>query len=381
MRRSTKILIGVFLLVSGTGIAAWLLQASKRSGLSAAIKTAVPVRTDIVDKRVISGNIMPCKEVVLTTEVSGTIDKLFVSIGDRVSKGQAIARVKVLPKSSDIERAKKELHIAQITQKEAKEKYRRSKQLFEKQLLSPEQYEAAVRAWEVAFAEADYAQKALDFVLEGYIRGAQGASNVIKSTITGVVSELPYQEGSAVVERANFKEGSPIATIADTSVILFQGKVGEMDVVHLYQGMQFEVSLMAMKGKKFPTTLTKISPKALGSRGEGSIKFAVEGTVQLDHQDRANIRAGYTATADIILAKVSNVLAVEEAWVHQENVSVQVPMTSEVAQGDSTFFVWAHENNKKVKKYVELGTSDGIYVEVKKGLTANDKIITVDDSY
>lgn len=381
MRRSTKILIGVFLLGSSTGIAVWLWQASKRSRMSAAIKTGVPVKMDITDKRVISGSIVPCREVVLTTEVSGTIDKLFVSIGDQVSQGQAIARVKVLPKSSDVERAKKGLHIAQITQRQAKEKYQRSKQLFEKQLLSPEQYEAAVRAWEVAFEEADYAQKALNFVLEGHIAGARGASNVIQSTIAGVVSELPYQEGNVVVERGNSKEGSPIATIADTSVLLFQGKVGEMDVVHLYQGMHFEVSLMAMKGKKFPTTLTKVSPKALESRGEGSVKFAVEGTVQLDHQDRANIRAGYTATADIILAKVSDVLAIEEAWVHQDNASMLAPMTLEVAQGESAFFVWTHEHNKKVKKYVELGISDGIYVEVKKGLTANDRIIIADDSH
>jgi HlyD family secretion protein len=381
MRRSTKILIGVFLLGSSAGVAMWLLQAGKRSGLAAAIKTAVPVRMDIIDKRVISGHIVPCKEVVLTTEVSGTLDKLFVSIGDRVSQGQAIARVKVRPKSSAIERAEKGLRIAQITQEEVAAKYRRSKQLFERKLLSPEQYEAAVKAWKIAFTEADYAQKALNFLLKGHMAGAHGSSNVIKSTIAGVVSELPYQEGSAVVERGDFKEGSPIATIADMSIILFQGKVGEMDVGHLYQGMQFEVSLMAMKEKKFPTILTKVAPKALKYRDEGSIKFAVEGTVQLDHRDKMNIRTGYTATADVILARVCDVLAIEEAWVHQENASMQASTKPEAAQGGGTFFVWIHENNKKVKKYVELGISDGIYVEVKGGLTANDQVITVDDSY
>ena len=381
MHRSTKILIGVFLLGGSAGVAMWLLQAGKRSGLTAAIRTEVPVRMDIIDKRVISGNIVPCKEVVLTTEVSGTIDKLFVSIGDQVTKGQAIARVKVRPKSSDIERAKKGLRIAKITQKEAEGKFRRSKQLFEKQLFTPEQYEAAVKAWQIALEEADYAQKVLDFVIEGHVAGSQRASNVIKSTIAGVVSELPYQEGSVVVEHGNFKEGSPIATIADMSAVLFQGQVGEMDVAHLYQGMQFEVSLMAMKEKKFLTILTKVAPKALKYRDEGSIKFAVEGTIQLDHRDRMNIRAGYTATAEVILAKVCDVLAVEEAWVHQENASMQVSTTPEAAQGRGTFFVWTHKNNKKAKKYVELGISDGIYVEVKGGLTANDKVITADDSH
>jgi HlyD family secretion protein len=172
------------------------------------------------------------------------------------------------------------------------------------------------------------------------------------------------------MENSNFKEGNTIATISDMSTFLFQGKVGEMEVVYLHPGMQFEVSLTAIKGKKFPATLTKIAPKALESEGDRSIKFAIEGTVQINIEDKESIRAGYTATADIALDKAINVLAIKERCVHTE----EIPR-------ESTPFVWVYENNKNLKKHVELGVSDGIYVEVKKGLTANDQVITEDDSH
>ena len=371
MHRNTKILISAFLLGSSIGGAAWLLNASEKKKLATTTKTEAPIRMSITDKRVISGNLAPCKEVALKTEIAGILNKLYVAIGDRVTQGTAIASIKVLPKSIEIATAKKEVHIAQVTQEAAEAKYQRSKQLFDNAMLSLEKYEQDTKAWKIACKEAAYAQKRLNFVLKGHISGAhQGASNTIKSTLKGIVSELPCKEGSVVMEHGNFKEGSTIATISDMSTFLFQGKVGEMEVGYLHPGMQFEVSLMAIQGKKFPATLTKIAPKALASEGDQSIKFAIEGTVQISIEDKGSMRAGYTATADIVLKEAIDVLAIKEKCVH----------TEEMPEG-STSFVWVYETNKKVKKRVVLGISDGIYVEAKEGLTANDQVMMEDDSH
>jgi HlyD family secretion protein len=386
--RHRKILVLVLLLVGGIGLLTWLPKAIGWKGKVAVIKMEVPVRMDIINKRVISGVLVPYKEVALKAEIAGVIDKLYVSVGDRVSKGQAIARIKVLPKSSEIESAKKGVHISQFAQEVAEAKYQRSKQLFENKMLSPEAYEQDVKAWKIACEESAYAQKELNYVLKGHITGAQGASNTIKSTIAGIVSELPCKEGSVIMERRSYEGGTTVATISDMSTILFQGKVGEMDVAHLYTGMQFEVSLIAIKGKKFLTTLTKLAPKAIeakqgqSSRGDESVKFAIEGRVQISEDDRAVIRSGYTAMADIVLEKAIDVLAIKEKSVHtEEDISTQKPTTPEAAQGGSKPFVWIYENKKKVKKYIELGVSDGIYVEVKQSLTANDQVIMEDDSH
>jgi HlyD family secretion protein len=370
MHRSTKILISALLLGSSIGGVMWLLNTSEKKKLATTTKTEVPIRMDITDKRVISGNLVPCKEVALKTEITGILDKLYVAIGDKVTQGTVIARIKVLPKSSEIENANKEVRIAQITQAATAAQYQRSKQLFDNKMLSLEKYEQDVKAWKIVCEEVAHAQKRLNFVLEGHIAGAQGASNTITSTLEGIVSELPCKEGSVVMEHGNFKEGSIIATISDMSTFLFQGKVGEMEVAYLHPGMQFEVSLMAIKGKRFPATLTKIAPKALISERDKSIKFAIEGTVQINSEDKKSMRAGYTATADIVLDKATNVLAIKEQYVHTEEIS-----------GTSAPFVWVYENNKSVKKHVVLGVSDGIYVAIKKGLTTSDQVITADDSY
>jgi len=345
------------------------------------IKTEVPVSMDIINKRVISGTLVPCKEVKLKTEIAGIIDKLYVSIGDTVAPGTSVARIKVLPKFSTIEAAKKHLHVAQIVQKEAAAKYQRSKQLFQQNMLSQEQYDAAIKDWALACAEVDHMKKDLNFTLRGHIDGTQGASNIVKSTIAGVVSELPREEGSPITERSNLREGSTIATISDMSSMLFRGQVGEMDVVQLRPGMQFEVSLLAFEGKKFPTTLTKIAPKAIESDRNSSIKFEIEGTVQIAKEKKANIRAGYTAIADIILEQAIHVLAIQEKYVHSVDADTQASTTLEKVQEANNCFVWVYENKQKVKKPVELGISDGIYVEIKKGLTAGDQVIIADDSY
>jgi len=371
MHRS-KIFVSFLLLVGSLGLLVWLIKTMDQQSKAEIMNTEVPVKMDIVNKRVISGILVPYKEVALTSEIAGIIDKLYVDVGDKVAPGAAIARIKVLPKSIEIESAQKAVHVAQLAQAAAEAKYQRSKHLFENQILSSEKYEQDVKAWKIACEEVTYAEKQLSYIQKGYIAGASGASSIIKTTIAGIVSELPCKEGSVIMERNSHVGGTTVATISDMSTILFQGKVSELEIAQLNMNMRFEVSLPAVKGKKFLTTLTKIAPKAIKNEDGGSIKFAIEGTVEGSTEDKAHIRAGYTATADIVLDKAINVLAIKEQCVQTEEA---------IGSSDPVSFVWVYENNKDVKKHVELGVSDGIYVEVKQGLTTNDRVIIKDDSY
>ena len=381
MKRSTKILIGSLLVVSIIGITMWARHASQSKQSSGGMKTEAPVKMDIIKKRVIAGSLVPHKEVALKTKIGGTLDKLYVAVGDEVTQGTVIARIKAAPTSSDVISAKKDLQLAQIVLEAATAKYQRNKQLFEKKMLSPAQYETHVKAWKIAREEAAYAQKKLDFVRKGHIEGVKGASNIITATMSGTVAELPCKEGSIVMEQTTHHEGSTLATIADMRVMLFQGSVGEMDVAHLSKGLEFDISLNAIKGKKFSTTLTKVAPKAIKAEQNESIKFAIEGIVKLTQEDKPIIRAGYTAMADIVLEQAINVLAIKERCLPKNEAPSQSPKTQEDAQEANTSFVWVYENNQKVKKPVKLGISNGIYVEVKEGLTESDQVIVEDDSH
>ena len=382
MKRRIKIRISSLLIGSIIIVTIWSSHASKNKQGSGGMKTEAPVKMNIINKRVIEGSLVPHKEVEIKTQLAGILDKLYVAVGDQVTPGTVIARIKALPKSDEVVRAQKTLHLAQLDLEEAAAKYQRSKQLFEKKMLSPEKYEDQVRAWKKARKQATHAQNELDFVLKGHIAGTKGASNLITSTIDGIIAELPCKEGSVVRELSTYNEGSTIATIADMRTILFEGKVGEMEVAYLRKGMEFEVSLNAIKGKKFTTTLAKVAPKATKTEKEESIKFAIEGTVKIDPTDQASIRAGYTAMADIVLEQATDVLAIKEKCLHQETSSEPSPSTQEgVQKKEPGVFVWVYENGQKVKKSIQLGVSDGIYVEVKEGLTENDQVIVEDDSH
>lgn len=367
-----RILIISLLIGSFVGMTLWRSAANRKKNTPKGGVTQVPVKMDIINKLVISGNLIPHKEAALKTQMSGVLDKFYVAVGDQVKPGAPIACLKRLPTPEQIESLKRELRNAQRNLKLEGANYQRARQLFEKKMSSTVAYEKATKAWEEAKETLTAAQNALDRELKGRIAGAKETSNIIKATIGGIVAELSCKEGSIVSPYSTHSEGKPIAIISDMSTILFQGQVGEMEVAHLRKGMQFDVSLTAIKDKKFATTLTKVAPKASGNERNSSVKFDIEGKLTIKPEDKGHIRAGYTAMADIVLEQAKDVLAIPEKCLQQE---------PKAATEENSAFVWVYENSKKVKKHVKLGVSDGIHVEVKEGLTAKDQVIVADDTH
>lgn len=366
-----RILI-VSLLVGGLiGLAMWRTHTSRKKSIAKGLTTQAPVKMDIVNKLVISGSLVPYKEAALKTNMSGVLDKFYVTVGDQVKPGTPIACLKRLPTPEQIENLKRDLRRAQRNLKSEEANYQRSKQLFKKKMLSTVAYEKAAKSWEEEKEALAAAQNALDLELKGRIAGAKETANIIKATIGGIVSELPCKEGSIVSPYSTHSEGQPIAVISDMSTIFFQGQVGEIEVAHLHKGMQFDVSLIAIKDKKFTTTLTKVAPKASGNKENQSVKFDIEGKLVIKPEDKGSIRAGYTAMADIVLEQAKDVLAIPEKCLQQD---------PEVEK-EASVFVWVHEDGQKIKKLVKLGVSDGIHVEIKKGLTENDQVIVADDTH
>lgn len=365
-----RILIFSLLIGGSIGLMMWR-TAKRQKSAPKGITTQVPTRIDIINKMVISGSLVPQKEAALKTNMSGVLDKFYVAVGDQVKPGAPIASLKRLPTPEQIERLKKALRSAQRSLKLGEANYQRDKQLFEKKMSSAVAYEQATQAWEEAKEELVAAQNALDLELEGRIAGAKETANIIKATIGGIVAELPCKEGSIVYPYSTHSEGQPIAVISDMSTILFQGQVGEIEVAHLRKGMQFEVSLTAIKDKRFTTTITKVAPKASGNKENRSVKFDIEGQLVIKPEDKGSIRVGYTAMADIVLEQAKDVLAIPEKCLQQDPE----------AEKEASIFVWVHEDGQKIKKPVKLGVSDGIHVEVKEGLTENDQVIVADDTH
>ena len=313
--------------------------------------------TDIVQKTMATGSIVPRREILIKPVVSGIIADIYVVAGEKVEEGDLIAKIRVIPNMVSLNEAEARLERAKIAVENAKVEWERSKQLKEKGVIADSEFLPVDLQYKNAQAELEAAEENLQIVKEGVSKKAGSSANtLVRSTIDGMVLDVPIKKGTSVIEANNFNEGTTIATVADMSDLIFEGKVDEAEVGKIDEGMPLILTVGALPDKSFDAELEYISPK--GVEENGAIQFEIRAAVQL--QSDQFLRAGYSANADIVLARADSVLAIDEGLVQFENDTPYV----EVLAGDQQF----------TRKNVELGLSDGIKVEIKDGLKKDEEI-------
>jgi HlyD family secretion protein len=354
-----KVLIVVFS-VAILGLLAWTLiflyQNSQEKPIS--YKSEKPVVTNIIRKTVATGSVLPRKEIEIKPVVSGIIAELYVEPGQIVSQGDLLAKVKVIPDMVTLNNAENRLERAQIAVDNAKIDYDRNKKLNDQGVISYANFQPFDLAYKNAKAELDAAEDNLKIIREGVSKKNSAAANtLVRSTIDGMVLAVPVEVGNSVIEVNNFNEGTSIATIADMSDLIFEGKVDESEVGKIREGMELIMTIGAIEDESFKAILEYISPK--GVEENGAIQFEIKAAVDL----KANqfIRAGYSANADVVLDKRDSVLAINERLVQYENDTLAYV---EVSLG----------GQKYEKRPVKLGLSDGIFVEILSGVSESDEI-------
>jgi len=322
--------------------------------------TESPVNDTIVMETVATGTIIPREEVPVKPNISGIIDKLFVEAGDTVKVGQLIAQLKVVPNVSNLNNAKNQIRTARINLENEQKIFNRQKELFEKGVISANDFDQSQRSYDIAKQNLAAAEETFEIVQTGTTAGiGDAATTEIKATIAGMVLDVPVKVGNQVIEANNFNEGTTIATIANTNDMIFEGKVDESEVGKIKEGLPLEITVGALVGEKFDATLDYIAPQ--GVEENGAVQFEIEGTLE-ERKGSVFIRAGLSANASIILDKAENVLTIKESLV-QFDKETKEPYV-EVEAGDQQF----------ERKEIKLGISDGINVEVKEGLSKDDKI-------
>jgi HlyD family secretion protein len=336
-------------------------------------KTETAETKSIVKKTVATGSIVPKEEVLIKPNISGIIDEIFVEAGDYIKAGDLIARVKVVPNVSSLTSAKNsinssktQLEAARLALENERNIFNRQKALFEKGVIAANEFDNA----QLAFNQAEQrfnqeqvnltaAQQNYDIIKTGTTSGLGAIANTeIRATVSGMVLDVPVKTGNQVIEANNFNDGTTIATLADVEKMIFEGKVDESEVGKIKENLPLEITVGAIENQKFDAVLDYIAPK--GVEENGAIQFEIKGS--LKQMDSTFIRAGLSANASIILAKVDSVMAVKEALVQFDD-KTKKPYV-EIETGDQQF----------ERRDVELGISDGIFVEIKEGLTKDDKI-------
>ena len=320
--------------------------------------TETALITSIEMKSVATGKVIPEDEVEIKPQISGIIQTLYVEEGDNVKTGDLLAKVKVVPNEQSLNSAKGRLANTKILMENAKIEFNRNKGLFEKEIISQQDFQNAELNYSRAKQDVSNADSDLQIIKLGSAGGSATANTNIRATVSGTVLEMPIKEGDQVVESNTFNNGTTIAIIADLSKMIFEGKVDEAEVGKLKIGMPLSVNLGAIQDKEFEARLKFIAPK--GNEEQGAVQFKIEGDVYLD--DDFFVRAGYSANASLVLERKDSILAISEALL-QFDKKTEEPYV-EIQVKDQEF----------ERKDIKIGISDGINVEILSGITIVDNI-------
>ncbi|WP_321335259.1 efflux RND transporter periplasmic adaptor subunit [uncultured Bacteroides sp.] len=352
--------IALLVVVAAIFVGTFVFLYSKSKPKVKQYEIMVPEIADLEKTTVATGKVEPRDEILIKPQISGIVDEVYKEAGQTVKKDEVIAKVKVIPEMGQLNSAESRVRLAGINAKQAEIDFSRMKKLHADKLISSEEYEKSEVSLKQAREEKENATDALDIIKDGITKRSAAYSNtMIRSTIDGLILDVPVKAGNSVIMSNTFNDGTTIATVANMNDLIFRGNIDETEVGRIHEGMPIKLTIGALQNIKFDATLEYISPK--GVEENGANQFEIKAAIRVP--DSVEIRSGYSANAEIVLARAHKVLAVPESTVE--------------FNGDSTF-VWVMTDSvpeqKFVRRQVVAGLSDGIKIEIKKGLTVKERV-------
>ena len=310
---------------------------------------------DINRTTVVTGKIEPRNEVNVKPQINGIIAELYKEAGQQVKEGEVIAKLRVIPDMNSLSSAQSRVRLAEINLKQAKTNYEREKALYDKKLVSDEEYDQVLQAYNQAQEEKAAAQESLEVIRDGVsTRNTTGSSTLVRSTITGLILDIPVKVGNSVIQANTMNDGTTVATVANMADLIFDGNIDETEVGSLVEGMPMSISIGALPDYNSEAALEYISPKATENNGANQFEIKAAVKVTSDHM----IRSGYSANAEIVLETASQVLSIPESALEFD--------------GDDTYVYRKNESGTYDRIQVKTGLSDGINIEVTDGLKQGD---------
>ena len=358
MKKYSKLIIAAIIALIFIGTFVFLWQKSQPKEV--VYNEFTPKLEDIQKTTIITGKIEPRNEVNIKPQISGIITELYKEPGDYVNAGDVIAKVKVIPDMGQLSSAEARVRLSEINLKQAQVNFDREENLYNMKLVSADEFDKIKQALQQAKEEKVAAIDALQVVRDGVSKSnASASSTLIRSTISGRILDIPVKVGNMVILSNNFNDGTTIASVANMNDLIFRGNIDETEVGQLVNDMPMKITIGALQDLKFDANLEYISPKAVENNGAN--QFEIKAAVKL--AEGSQIRSGYSANAEIVLSSVSKVLSVPESAIE--------------FSGDSPF-VYIIKGEGKDKTYertqVTTGLSDGVNIEIKKGVTQKDKV-------
>ena len=358
MKKNIKFIVAgvIALIFIGTFVFLWLKSRPQPD----VYDEFTPKMSNLKKATIITGKIEPRNEVNVKPQISGIITEIMKEAGEMVQAGEIIAKVKVVPDMNQLSNAQSRVRLAQINVKQAKVNYDREKKLYDKGLVAGDEYDKIRQAYQQSQEEVKAAQDNLEVVRDGVSKNnANTSSTLIRSTLSGLILDVPVKVGNTVILSNTFNDGTTIATVANMGDLIFRGNIDETEVGQLSVGMPMKITIGALQDNTLQASLEYVSPKAVEQNGAN--QFEIKAAIR--NIQGKKIRSGYSANAEIVLASAQNVLTVPESAIEFSGKQTYVY----VVKGD--------ENNKTYeRRKVETGMSDGLNIEIKSGLNKNEKV-------
>ena len=360
MKKKKPLRIAMLVLVALLFVWTFVFLYQKSQPKEIVYEVVTPEVTDLEKTTVATGKVEPRDEVLIKPQISGIIAEVYKEAGQTVKQGEVIAKVKVIPELGQLNSAESRVRLAEINATQAETDFARTEKLYKDQLISAEEYEKGTVSVKQAREELQTAKDNLEIVKEGITKNsASFSSTLIRSTIDGLILDVPIKVGNSVIMSNTFNDGTTIATVANMNDLIFRGNIDETEVGRIHEGMPVKLTIGALQDLSFDATLAYISPK--GVEENGANQFEIKAAVAAP--DSVQIRSGYSANAEIVLERAKQALAVPESTVE--------------FSGDSTF-VYVLTDSLPTQQFerrpIVVGMSDGIKIAVKSGITAGDKV-------
>jgi len=385
MPRSLKFLLPIAGLAVAAAIFVGLTSANRGLPRVTAARVA---RHDIVSRVTANGKIQAEKKVEMSALVMGQIVNLAVRNGDRVKKGDFLLQIDRGRAAAEEEGSAAALQESLATRdaaramlEQARRDFERAKKNSEARILPEADLERARSAQDTATANLDAAQLRIDQSRANLNASRDTLSKTtVRAPISGIVTALPVKEGEVTVVGTMNMPGTQLMTISDMSMVEAVLMVDETDVPRVALGQKALLSMEAYPGRIFDGLVTQVESSPI-ERTDSELQGLATTSDAINFKVRARlaappegVRPGFSVAADILTGSRQAVLGVPIAAV----VTRESPTGERTASGRirTESGVYALRSGRVVFAPVALGIADDLVVEVARGVSEGEEIVT-----
>lgn len=360
MKRISKIwyVVGIVILIA---VVSWLWPDSKKKE-EVSFVTEKVAPANIQNSITATGSIEPVTEVTVGTQVSGIISKIYVDYNSEVKKGQVIAELDKTNLISTLNTAKANLNNAESTLNYQTANYKRYKELYDKGLVSADEYENALLTYKQAKEQVISAKESVQTAQTnlGYA--------TITAPIDGVILSKAVEEGQTVAASYNTPELFTVAKdLKDMQVV---ADVDEADIGNVTEGARVTFTVDAFPNDTFSGIVTQVRQEATETDNVVTYEVVISA-----RNDDLKLKPGLTANVTIYTTEMQGVLSVSNKALRFTPVKETVG-NKKIVDCNGTSKVWTLEGDKLVAHAVKIGMTDGTHTQIISGVKEGQTIIT-----